>query len=205
MVGEDIRQGQRVRKFKVEALVDGQWIALKDIISEEPQRSMTTIGRKRILCFPTTETTQIRLTILDSKAAPVITMMKAYLAPDIDADKPENGEKLCSNYNIFFPGSGSPVQSMFIGLGKPMTVRQFRFLPSQDTKEGMPLDYTLSISPDDGKTWKVLAKGEFSNIVNNPIWQTVNCTPATGSLLKLDCSRITSGNRIYYSDLEVLE
>ena len=205
MVGEDIRQGQRVKKFKVEALVGGKWTELHDIISEEPQRSMTTIGRKRILCFPTTETTQIRLTILDSKATPVIAALNAYLAPDIDADTPENGEKLSSNYNIFFPGSGSPVQSMYIGLGKQMTVRKFRFLPSQDTKEGMPLDYTLSISPDDGRTWTVLAKGEFSNIVNNPIWQTINCTPATGSLLKLDCSRITSGNRIFYSDLEVVE
>jgi alpha-L-fucosidase len=205
MVGEDIRQGQRVKKFKVEALVSGKWTELHDIISEEPQRSMTTIGRKRILCFPTTETTQIRLTILDSKATPVIAALNAYLAPDIDADTPENGEKLSSNYNIFFPGSGSPVQSMYIGLGKQMTVRKLRFLPSQDTKEGMPLDYTLSISSDDGRTWTVLAKGEFSNIVNNPIWQTINCTPAAGSLLKLDCSRITSGNRIFYSDLEVVE
>ena len=205
MIREDIRKGQRVKRFKVEALVDGTWTELHDIISEEPERSMTTIGRKRILCFPTTEATQIRLTILDTKDTPLIKTMSAYLAPEIDADSPENGEKKSSAYYVFFPGSGSPVQSMFIGLGKQMTVKQFRFLPAQDTKEGMPLDYTLSISPDNGQTWAVLAKGEFSNIVNNPIWQTVNCTPATGSLLKLDCSRITSGNRIFYADLEVLE
>ena len=205
MIREDIRKGQRVKRFKVETLVDGTWTELHDIISEEPERSMTTIGRKRILCFPTTEATQIRLTILDTKDTPLIKTMSAYLAPEIDADSPENGEKKSSAYYVFFPGSGSPVQSMFIGLGKQMTVKQFRFFPAQDTKEGMPLDYTLSISPDNGQTWTVLAKGEFSNIVNNPIWQTVNCTPATGSLLKLDCSRITSGNRIFYADLEVLE
>jgi alpha-L-fucosidase len=205
MIREDIRKGQRVKRFKVETLVDGTWTELHDIISEEPERSMTTIGRKRILCFPTTEATQIRLTILDTKDTPLIKTMSAYLAPEIDADSPENGEKKSSAYYVFFPGSGSPVQSMFIGLGKQMTVKQFRFLPAQDTKEGMPLDYTLSISPDNGQTWAVLAKGEFSNIVNNPIWQTVNCTPATGSLLKLDCSRITSGNRIFYADMEVLE
>ena len=203
LLSEDIRQGQRVRKFKVEALVDGAWTALHDIISEEPARSMTTIGRKRILCFPVTVASQLRVTVLDAKAEPVITAMNAYLAPDIDADKPENGERLSSNYNIFFPGSGSPVQSMYIGLGKEMTVSQFRFLPAQHTREGMPLDYILSISADNGQTWTLLAKGEFSNIVNNPIWQTVKCTPAAGSLLKLDCTRITSGNRIFYADLEV--
>jgi len=203
-VSEDIRYGQRVKAFKVEALVDGQWTELHDVISEEPERSMTTIGRKRILCFPTTQATEIRLTITDTKAEAILTDMSAYLAPDIDADAPENGEKRCANYYISFPGSGSPVQSMYIGLGEQQTVSQFRFLPAQETKEGMPLDYCLSISADEGKTWTVLAKGEFSNIVNNPIWQTIKCTPATGNLLKLDCSRITSGNRIYYSDLEVI-
>jgi len=211
MIREDIRKGQFVKQFKVEALIDGdnaigdgRWVELKDIISEEPERSMTTIGRKRILCFPTTRTRQIRLTILDSKATPNIMSLSAYLAPDIDDSNPRNGEKKSAGYYIFFPGSGSPVQSMFIGLGKQMTVNQFRFLPSQTTKDGMPLDYTLSISPDDGKTWTVLAQGEFSNIINNPIWQTVKCKPAKGSLLKLDCSRITSGNRIFYEDLEVI-
>lgn len=203
MLREDIRKGQRVKAFKVEALVDGAWKELHDIISENPARSMTTIGRKRILCFENTRATQIRVTILDSKATPILNGLNAYLAPPIDASKPENGEKKCTAYSIFYPGVGTPVQSMFIGLGKQTTVREFRFLPDQHTREGMPLDYTLSISADDGKTWKVLAKGEFSNIVNNPIWQIIKCEPATGSLLKLDCSRITSGRSIRYGDLEV--
>ncbi len=213
LISEDITKGQRVKSFKVEAFIDGDiidganfghWEELKDVISEEPQRSMTTIGRKRILCFPNTITRKIRVTILDSKATPIISALNAYLAPEIDMDNADNGEKKCSQYNIFFPGSGSPVQSMFIGIGEQKKVKEFRFLPSQDSKDGMPLDYILSISPDDGKTWKILAQGEFSNIVNNPIWQTVKCTPATGSLLKLDCTRITSGNRIFYNDIEVV-
>lgn len=217
MVSEDITKGQDVKQFKVEAFIvdgelDGQtkghWEELKDIISEEPQRSMTTIGRKRILCFPTTRALQIKLTVIDRKSnfrnSNKIKSMNAYLAPEINADAVDNGEKKSAAYYIFFPGSGSPVQSMFIGLGEQKTVKEFRFLPAQDTKEGMPLNYTLSISPDDGKTWTVLAKGEFSNIINNPIWQTVKCKPAKGSLIKFDCDRITSGNRIFYSDLEVV-
>ncbi len=205
MIREDITKGQMVKAFRVEALTDGKWTELHDIISEEPARSMTTIGRKRILCFPTTKTTQIKVTIIDTKAQPVIAGMSAYLAPDNDEKKSANGEKKSSAYYIFYPGVGSPVQSMFIGLGKQMTVREFRFLPLQDSTEGMPLDYTLSVSADDGKNWTVIAKGEFSNIVNNPIWQTVKCKPAKGSLLKLDCDRITSGNRILYNDLEIVE
>lgn len=223
MLNEDISKGQRVKAFKVEALVYGQWVELQDIISEEPARSMTTIGRKRILCFADTQASKIRLTILDTrevaddqgrkvKSAPIITSMSAYLAPDIDKEKAENGEKKSSPYYVFFPGSGTlsvdgktTIQSMYIGLGKQMMVKQFRFHPAQDTQDGMPLDYILSISSDDGRSWKVLAKGEFSNIQNNPIWQTIRCTPAKGNLLKLDCTRITSGNRITYDDFEVCE
>lgn len=204
MVSEDITRGQRVESFKVEALVDGKWIKLHDIISEEPERSMTTIGRKRILCFPNTTATQIRLTILSRNDVPLMTGMSAYLAPDIDDENADNGEKKSAAYNIYFHGSGNPVQSMYIGIGKDVTVKGFRFLPAQDNKEGMPLDYILSISADDGKTWTQIAKGEFSNIQNNPIWQTIKCNTAVGSLLKLDCSRITSGNRIHYSDVEVI-
>jgi len=208
VICEDYTKGQDVEKFKVEAFVDGHWMELHDIISEEPERSMTTIGRKRILCFPTTRTNMIKLTVIDRisnfRNCNKIKSMDAYLAPEIDAEAAENGEKKSAGYYIFFPGSGSPVQSMFISLGEQKTVKEFRFLPSQDSKDGMPLDYILSISADDGKTWTKLAEGEFSNIINNPIWQKVKCTPATGSLLKLDCTRITSGNRIFYSDLEVV-
>jgi len=82
-VCEDIRYGQRVKSFKVEAMVDGLWTELHDIISEETERSMTTIGRKRILCFPATEATQIRLTITDAKAEAILTGITAYLAPEI--------------------------------------------------------------------------------------------------------------------------
>lgn len=212
MISEDIRKGQRVKSFEVEALIDdnnadglqfGHWVKLHDIISEEPERSMTTIGRKRILCFPTTKTRQIRLRIMDWKAEPIIKDMKAYLAPDIDTGNAGNGEKHSSKYNIFFNTAGGVAESMFIDLGGAKVVKGLRFLPNQKSREGTPLDYTLLGYQSDG-TWKVLAKGEFSNIVNNPIWQTVNCTPEKFGLIRLDCSRITSGQRIYYDDVEVL-
>ena len=91
MVREDITKGQRVKAFRIEALVDGSWQEMQDSISEEPERSMTTIGRKRILCFPDTRATQIRVTILDTRAGkdeaaskPVITDVSAYFAPPVN-------------------------------------------------------------------------------------------------------------------------
>ncbi len=49
---EDIRYGQRVKKFSLEAFVDGKWISLKDALVEDGD-GLTTIGHRRIICFPT--------------------------------------------------------------------------------------------------------------------------------------------------------
>lgn len=49
-----------------------------------------------------------------------------------------------------------------------------------------------------------MAGGEFSNIVNNPVWQTISCTPEKVDMIRLDFPRVTSGNRVRYDDVEVL-
>jgi alpha-L-fucosidase len=72
LVQEPIRLGQRVKSFTVEAMVDGNW----KLIDKQ-----TTIGYKRILRFPTVETTQLRLTILDAKGSPLISNLAVYNAP----------------------------------------------------------------------------------------------------------------------------
>lgn len=74
LVQEYIRLGQRVKAFKVEALVNGEWKELA---------KGTTIGYKRILLFPTVKANQVRFTITDSKSNPVISNVGFYYAPQI--------------------------------------------------------------------------------------------------------------------------
>ncbi len=74
MAQEYIRLGQRVKAFSIEAFVDGSW---KEIAKA------TTIGYKRILRFPTVTATQLRFSITDSKACPVISNIGVYNAPQI--------------------------------------------------------------------------------------------------------------------------
>ncbi|MCA1760207.1 MAG: alpha-L-fucosidase, partial [Bacteroidales bacterium] len=74
LIQEDIRLGQRVKKFKLEALVEEGW----QLIARE-----TTIGRKRILRFPNVSATKLRLTIEDAKASPAISNIEVYRAPKI--------------------------------------------------------------------------------------------------------------------------
>lgn len=71
---EYIRLGQRVKAFKVEALVNGDW---KEIAKA------TTIGYKRILRVPTVQASKLRFSVTDSKACPVISTIGVYDAPQI--------------------------------------------------------------------------------------------------------------------------
>jgi len=72
LVQEYIRLGQRVKAFTVEALVDGSWKELA---------KATTIGYKRILRFSAVKATQVRFSVTDSKASPVISNIGVYDAP----------------------------------------------------------------------------------------------------------------------------
>lgn len=74
LIQEEIRLGQRVKKFKLEASIEGNWKTIAD---------ETTIGRKRILRFPAVETTKLRISIEDSKASPVISNVEVYNVPEI--------------------------------------------------------------------------------------------------------------------------
>lgn len=72
---EYIKLGQRVQEFTVSALKDGEWEKLID---------GTTIGYKVIRKFPAVKTSQIKVSIIKSKACPVIPNIELYLAPEGD-------------------------------------------------------------------------------------------------------------------------
>ena len=48
-----------------------------------------------------------------------------------------------------------------------------------------------------------LSSGEFSNIVNNPIWQSVRFDAAKVRVLKFEADQLASGERMGYGDVEV--
>ena len=195
---EDIALGQRVKKFTLEALVDGKWQSLKDALVENGD-GLTTIGHRRIICFPTVKATQLRFTITDAKAEPIIKKMGVYLAPELNADIPNSGEKKSSGLHIFF---SSPTQ-MMIDWDKEQTITSFRYLPPHNTKDGTITHYTLWASSDWSK-WTKLASGEFSNIVNNPIWQTIKFPATKARILKFDAERLAAGERMAFGDIEVV-
>ena len=195
---EDIRYGQRVKKFSLEALVDGQWQSLKDELVENGD-GLTTIGHRRIICFPTVKATKLRFTITASRAEPVIKKLGVYHAPELSPDIPNSGEKKSSGLHFFF---SSPKQ-MLIDWDKEQIITSFRYLPPQESKDGTITHYTLWASTD-WANWTKLASGEFSNVVNNPIWQTIKFPATKARILKLDADHLSEGERMAFSDIEVI-
>ena len=195
---EDIRYGQRVKKFSLEALVDGQWQSLKDELVENGD-GLTTIGHRRIICFPTVKATKLRFTITASRAEPVIKKLGVYHAPELSPDIPNSGEKKSSGLHFFF----SNPKQMLIDWDKEQTITSFCYLPPQESKDGIITHYTLWASTD-WANWTKLASGEFSNIVNNPIWQTIKLPATKARILKLDADHLSEGERMAFSDIEVI-
>jgi len=74
LVQEYIALGQRVKKFSIDAKTDDGWVKVIDA---------TTIGYKRILRFPETLASAIRLNIEAAKAAPTISNIEVYNAPEL--------------------------------------------------------------------------------------------------------------------------
>ena len=196
---EDIRYGQRVKKFALEAEVNGQWLPLKDELVEGSD-GLTTIGHRRIICFPTITATRLRFTIKDSKCTPLIKRTSVYLAPEMTADDPNTGEKLSSNLHIFF---GNPKQ-MFIDWDTEQTITAFRYLPPQNDNNGTITHYTLWGSTD-WSHWTKIASGEFSNIINNPIWQNIRFPATKVRVLRFEADRLFSGERMNYGDIEIIK
>lgn len=198
LVEEDIAQGQRVKRFTLQAFVDGEWLPLKDALSEQGD-GLTTIGHRRIICFPTVKATKLRFTVTEAKAAPVIKRFGVYLAPDISSDTPDAGEKHSSDYHIFFGAD----KMMFVDLPQEQTVTAFRYLPPQESHDGIVTHYRISATTD-WSHWETIGEGEFSNIVNNPIWQTVRCEPTRAKVIRVEALRLAQGSRMGYSDVEVM-
>jgi alpha-L-fucosidase len=87
MLCEDIRQGQRVENFVIEARTGSKW----DTVTRG-----TTIGYKRLLRFPPVTADEIRLTVTSSRARPNISTFGLYQAPEVapDTDKTSRTQKL---------------------------------------------------------------------------------------------------------------
>ncbi len=181
VIEEDISNGQRVEEFAVEGLVNGQW---------KPLASGTTVGAKRILMFDPVEVDSLRLDVRQSRRIPEIAGFRGLM---VNLPPEENAEtRLALPKGVTSTVSGTTCTLSF---PSPATLAGFTYAPPADAPA--VFNYVAEVSTDNGQTWHPVdgLSGEFSNIQNNPIPQTVTFpspVPAA-TTLRLRAIALTTG------------
>ncbi len=103
------------------------------------------------------------------------------------------------NNNIKLPAD------LIIDLGKEENLVGFKYLPDQSLwGGGLISQYRFFVSAN-GNEWKLMSEGEFSNIKNNPLWQTKMITAIKVRYIKLSALKnADNNNNIGYAELDVI-
>ncbi len=197
MIQEYIPLGQRVKSFVVEYKQGKDWLPI------QTNEETTTVGYKRLIRFKTIDTEQIRIRFTDARACLTINNVEAFYAgetKDVSFDQniasmetlpfsvlnmaetdSKNLMDKKESTNCFVSG-----KEIIIDLGKECTFSAFHYLPDQsEVGKGLIAKYELSVGTDANSINKVIKTGEFSNIKNNPVLQSVYFTPVNARYLKL--------------------
>lgn len=94
---------------------------------------------------------------------------------------------------------------LVIDLGEQQQLKAFRYLPDQQVwNPGIISAYEFYVSGD-GNNWVLAKKGEFANIKNNPLWQTIQFTPIKARYIKLRALKNTdNSNEAGYAEIDVI-
>ncbi|MGM9758781.1 MAG: discoidin domain-containing protein, partial [Parabacteroides sp.] len=94
---------------------------------------------------------------------------------------------------------------LVIDLAAEQTLTGFRYLPDQNRwSAGILFNYEFFVSTD-GTNWKKVSEGEFSNIKNNPLWQTRTFEAVAARYVKLRALSNTDGTQeAGYAEIDII-
>lgn len=215
MLQEYIPLGQRVKAFVVEYLDKDTWLPVK--LNEET----TTIGYKRLLRFETVETKGIRIRITDARGPLCLSNVGVYdagnvsdsfvekvediesvpyLLPDVKAEEAVKASDKQAQTTCFVEGD-----RLLIDLQEERLVSSLHFLPDQgEPNKGLIANYEIRVGVSKDAVNQLVKSGEFSNIQNNPVMQSVFFTPVKARYIELKATRmIHAGEPMGFAELGV--
>ncbi len=215
MLQEYIPLGQRVKAFVVEYLDKDTWLPVK--LNEET----ATIGYKRLLRFETVETKGMRIRITDARGPLCLSNVGVYdagnvsdsfvekvediesvpyLLPDVKAEESAKASDKQSQTTCFVEGD-----RLLIDLQEERMVSSLHFLPDQgEPNKGLIANYEIRVGTSKEAVNQLVKAGEFSNIQNNPVMQSVFFTPVKARYIELKATRmIRAGEPMGFAELGV--
>lgn len=205
MLQEYIPLGQRVRSFTIEYLKNGEWLPVK------PYDETTTVGYKRLLRFDAVEADGIRVNFIDARGPLCINNIEAYYSGK-DSDKYIAPTEALRSFSFTLKGveeaeaqkcmdrKGNTTcftqdKTLIIELEEEQPISSFHYLPDQsDSQKGIITSYELSVGTDANAINQIVSKGEFSNIKNNPIMQSVYFAPVKAKYVSIKATRTINDN-----------
>jgi alpha-L-fucosidase len=173
LIQEYVTLGQRVKKFSIEAkTADDGWIKVADA---------TTIGYKRILRFPETFASSVRLNIEDAKAAPTISNIEIFDAPELLLP-PIIRRNKSGEVSIMVPEGSADIYYTLDGSKPTINSRKYTgpfihkelvsiragAISESGTSEIIDVDFDIS-----SEKWKVIQEDENADKIidgNNDTW-----------------------------------
>ena len=188
-------QGQRIESHALDVFVDGGW---KEICSGG------TVGYKKIHRVADVTTNAMRIRILASRVCPTLQRVALFLekpfAHDVVIPKKEvlaksaripggtvpaiRGELIRGSVEAIFEqnnaettvirGKQSCPPAIELDFGYVLSLYKLTYIPPADTSSGILEAYRISVSSDGAEWTTIIETGNFGNMANNPIAQSVN-------------------------------
>jgi alpha-L-fucosidase len=182
---ENIKLGQRIDSAGIDIFKNNKW---------EELAKATSIGSNRIIRLLQPQTAaKIRIRIY-APVAIALSEIGLYLEPEIRSAATKNTENTYNktnwkatspataitdlknatdnNASTFFETKTS--DHIDLDFSKPLAFSAVGYLPAQDGIAAGAIEKYELLSSNDGKNWKIIAEGEFSNIKANPILQRIS-------------------------------
>ncbi|MCF8715745.1 alpha-L-fucosidase [Joostella atrarenae] len=187
--------GQRVEKFEIDAYINDKW---------ETIGNGTTIGIRRFLKVPNTQTDSLRIRITDSRNSPSLSTVRLYVAPplsplvSVDRDKKGRVSIDGASTKVLYTVDGSSPQESGVLYESPFEFRNggvvraiavnsekdnfiqetrkaFSILPDEwDISKGKNMDYCLDDNPDTVAELPESKKENTFFVINFPQSTTVS-------------------------------
>ncbi|WP_323821376.1 alpha-L-fucosidase [Algoriphagus sp. C2-6-M1] len=94
--------------------------------------------------------------------------------------------------------------NLTVDLGGTVSLTGFTYLPMQGRyPSGFITNYVFEVSTD-GKSWTIVSSGEFSNIVNSPIEQTIRFDKVKAKFIRLKATKTADDNPATFAEIGVI-